>query len=281
MFQDPNPKVSHIVGIDLAWRAERNPSAIAVGRLDGKSIEIIQVHKGVVGLNNIIRLIDEMGEFVGKIEGVAIDASLIINNVSGQRECETLITRSYGGRKAGCHSSNLTLYPDPDSVKLANALSERGHQHLSSPGQQSTDNKWMIECYPHPALIEIFELPERLLYKKGRVDQKRTGQVNLAQLLRELAYSTKMALSLAPSLHYLLDESTILKNKGRALKEHEDALDSIVCAYIGALYSLQPDEKVFGDSQNGYIYVPQGPSLNEKLSWLGKLVLFQSFFSHK
>lgn len=275
MSQDPNLQISYIIGIDLAWRAERNPSAIAVARLDGRSIEITEVHKGVVGLSNIIAIIDQVSDLGGKVVGVAVDASLIINNVSGQRECEKLITRRYGGRKAGCHASNLTLYPDPDSVRLANALSERGHQHLSAGSQ------WMIECYPHPALIEIFELPERLLYKKGTVDQKRAGQVNLAQLLRELALSTKMTLSLDPSVHYLLDENTILNNKGRALKEHEDALDSIVCAYIGALYSLEPTEKVFGDSQNGYIYVPQGPSLNEKLSWLGKLVLFQSFFKNK
>jgi len=268
---------STIIGIDLAWQSERNPSAIAIGKLEALSFEITQVHKGVIGLDQILGVIDQVSNRSGGIEGIAIDASLIINNISGQRDCEKAITRTYGGRKAGCHASNLTLYPDPDSVKLAQALANRGYEHLSNPGKQGSRGKWMLECYPHPALIEFFELPERLLYKKGRVDQKRAGQVNLAQLLRELNRSSKMQLTISPDLHYFLDESVILANKGRALKEHEDALDSIVCAYIGALYTLQPTDKVFGDLQNGYIYVPQGPSLEQKLSWLEKLVLFQSF----
>jgi predicted RNase H-like nuclease len=136
----------------------------------------------------------------------------------------------------------------------------------------------MIEVYPHPALIEMFELPERLLYKKGRVDQKRTGQVNLAQLLRALSQSSTMALALSAENQYLLDEATILANRGSALKQHEDALDSIVCAYIGALYTLQPSSKVFGDAKDGYIYVPEGPALEERLAWIDKLTLFQSFF---
>ena len=104
---------STIVGVDLAWQSERNPSAIAVGSLNGHKLQISQVHKGVIGLDNIAKLIDGLGE----IDGIAIDASLIINNVSGQRACENAISRTYGGRKAGCHASNLTLYPEPDSVR--------------------------------------------------------------------------------------------------------------------------------------------------------------------
>ena len=271
-------KLSHVIGIDLAWNCERNASAIAVGRLDGRSLKITEVHKGVIGLDQILVVIDMMVKELGDIVGVAIDASLIINNQKGQRECEKQITRRYGGRKAGCHASNLTLYPDPDSVRLANALYERGHRHLLAPELTSSSRKWMIECYPHPALIEMFQLPERLLYKKGRVDQKRAGQVNLAQLLRELSLSQKMALELINDVPELLDEQNILRNRGKDLKENEDALDSIVCAYIGALYTVQSNHEVFGDKLNGYIYVPQGPVLNEKLGWLDKLVLFQSFF---
>ena len=141
-------------------------------------------------------------------------------------------------------------------------------------------DRWLIECYPHPALIEIFELPERLLYKKGRVDQKRTGQINLAQLLRELARSTRLSLTFAPEVQYLLDENIILGNKGRGLQAHEDALDAMVCAYIGGLYCQQPNQEVFGDRSEGYIYVPQGPALAEKLAWIERLTLFQSLF-HK
>ena len=41
------------------------------------------------------------------------------------------------------------------------------------------------------------------------------------------------------------------------LKQNEDALDSIVCAYIGALYAIMAPHKSFGNTDTGYIYVPQ------------------------
>ena len=119
-----------LAGVDLAWQGEHNPSAI---------------------VEQLTKQAD--------LQGIAIDAPLIINNETGQRQCEKALSRDYGGRKASCHTSNKRLYPDALSVKLSSILYTQGFEHLAT-------SKWQIECYPHPAIIECFALPERLAYKK-------------------------------------------------------------------------------------------------------------------
>jgi predicted RNase H-like nuclease len=159
--------------------------------------------------------------------------------------------------KASCHASNLGLYPDAASSRLADMLSAAGYEHLGAPSR----GKWQIECYPHPAIIELFGLPERLLYKKGSVGEKRAGQVQLARYLQALGSSQVLPLRLGSSLAAVVDEATILARRGKALKRNEDALDAIICTYIGALYARGAPCHCFGSAADGYIYVPAQPCL--------------------
>jgi predicted RNase H-like nuclease len=88
MTEIVKPETSYIIGVDLAWQSEKNSSAVAISKLENNALEIVQVEKRVVGLDNIVALVDQWVESDCKIAGVAIDASLIINNLTGQRECE-------------------------------------------------------------------------------------------------------------------------------------------------------------------------------------------------
>ncbi|MEZ8826964.1 DUF429 domain-containing protein [Vibrio amylolyticus] len=179
-----------------------------------------------------------------------MDAPLIIENPTGQRECEKALSRDYGSRKASCHPSNQSLYPNALSVNLASALKERGLQHLAQ-------KSWMIECYPHPSIIECFDLSERHAYKKGRVADKKQGQVALAGYLLQLEHSNVLALKIPKELKVLLSEAYIQSLKGQALKSNEDALDAIICLYIAGLYQMRVPGKTYGDIERGYIWVPQ------------------------
>ena len=110
MTEIVKPETSYIIGVDLAWQSEKNSSAVAISKLENNALEIVQVEKRVVGLDNIVALVDQWVESDCKIAGVAIDASLIINNLTGQRECEKLITKTYGGRKAAKRLRNHHRY---------------------------------------------------------------------------------------------------------------------------------------------------------------------------
>ncbi|MCG7985636.1 MAG: DUF429 domain-containing protein [Candidatus Thiodiazotropha lotti] len=239
-----------LLGVDLAWHSDRNPTALASGELvDG----VLKLQSIDVALFPVNQLMNHLRDIDG-LTGVAIDASLIIPNQHGQRPCEKALSRVYGSRGAACHASNTTLYPQADSVALSRQLSRRGFQHL---GQA----KWQIECYPHPAIIELFELERRLLYKKGPVAQKRAGQKQLAELIGRLINSPVLPLEIDSDLHSYFDPEEIDQCTGRSLKANEDALDAVICLYIAGLYALNTPGLVFGDVEAGYIWVPQGRKL--------------------
>ncbi|MEO0574003.1 MAG: DUF429 domain-containing protein [Pseudomonadota bacterium] len=244
-----------LAGIDLAWRPDRNPSAIAIGVVMGKHLHVERVHGSVRSLEAIVQIVHREPS----ITGVAIDAPLIIHNQHGKRECESELTRVYGGRKAGCHSANLTLYPASATVQLSQALLTSGYQHLDRT------NRWQIECYPHPAIIELFGLPERLAYKKGNVAQKRAGQIRLAELLQTLSsQDARLRVTYDASTARLFDPKVTVALRGQALKDNEDALDAIVCLIIAAHYAAATPCTTFGSMNGGYIVVPT-PNVADQL----------------
>ncbi|AKG53304.1 hypothetical protein DGWBC_0626 [Dehalogenimonas sp. WBC-2] len=236
-----------LAGIDLAWNPDKNTTAISIGDCDGNIISLSKIFPAVHGLDAIKSVLNsESG-----LSGVAIDASLIVTNESGQRECERLIGEQYGSRGASCHSTN-TKRINEASRMLSSYLSYKGFTH----GRSDSSGKFQIECYPHPALIEIFELNERLCYKKGSVQQKKDGQKDLARRLNLLQNSDVIKLDIRENCSHYFNPTHIQSLAGHGLKVNEDVLDSVVCLYTCALYSMGLP-CIFGSLSEGYIYVPQ------------------------
>ncbi|MCG8427711.1 MAG: DUF429 domain-containing protein [Chromatiales bacterium] len=236
-----------LAGVDLAWQSNKNPTALAWGVLHDGQLHVEQVRESIVGLPAIHKALTSIEGLVG----IAIDASLIIPNQRGFRNCEREIASVYGSRGAGCHPTNLSLYPDADSVRLSRMLVESGFDHLQG-------KFWQIECYPHPALIEVFGLEQRLKYKRGSVAEKRAGQQRLAELLRQLTKSSVLALKLTTSVAHIIDQERIAGLRGEVIKQNENALDALVCLYIAGLYAIGRRGRLFGDKEAGYIWIPSG-----------------------
>jgi predicted RNase H-like nuclease len=236
-----------LIGVDPAWKPENNGSAVAVGRLNGAMLEVEHIHGALFGLSRIAATI-----LAAEPHGIAIDGPLIIENQTGRRACEKALSKVYASKHAGCHTTNRTLYPDAAVVALSRQLEHAGYRHL---GAAHTD-RFQIEMYPHPALIEMFDLPHRLLYKKGNVDSKRGGQVVLASLLRRLERSSVLELKVPVAFDAFLQPSTIMQLRGDALKANEDALDSLICLYVCGLYAIGASMRLFGDALDGYVVVP-------------------------
>jgi predicted RNase H-like nuclease len=249
---DASGVTGRIVGVDLAWSTEKNGSGLAFGDLDPDGLTVSEVIGGVVGLNQVQSLILENGP----LRGVAIDAPLIIENETGARPCELALSNAYGSRWAGCHASNQTRYPNAPSVRLSRWLASNGFRHL---GQE---NRWQIEVYPHPALIEIFGLEKRLAYKKGTLAQRRAGQVRLTGLLTSLATDRKLPMKISGAIADRFTADYVRALPAGCLKTNEDMLDAVVCCYIGARFALGMTHRIFGTTSTGYIVVPVGGEIS-------------------
>lgn len=244
------PQASFI-GIDLAWLSNKNPSggAVLVGDRDGAELSAIDgLLPSLAAVSAFIHT-NERAECI-----VAIDAPLVIPNDTGQRACETLIGREYGARHASCHTSNRARYPESASVALALALGQRGYVHAPDGGT----SRIMMEVYPHPALIEMFNLPTILRYKKGSSAMRASGLETLQGFIASLAEAT-------PPLRAndLLGDLLSMNPRvlaGATRKALEDQLDAVICSYIAFHFWYWKWERTrcFGTSQSGYIVVPSG-----------------------
>ena len=194
----------------------------------------------------IIKLIEKYNPI-----GISIDASLIINNKTGFRNCEIELNKMYRSKYAGCYPTNLNLYPNSFSVQL--------YENLKSMHYKMYPNsKWIIECYPHASIIELFNLNKRLLYKKGSITTKKEGQILLAKLIKELSTNPILKLNIKPQLKTTILNSNYIKQlKGQQLKDNEDALDSIICLYTCALLANNQSGIFFGNKNSGLVWVPK------------------------
>jgi predicted RNase H-like nuclease len=142
------------IGIDLAWQSDRNHSGGAVLEGDQSAVTLREVSSGLGTLADVEVFIDRNA---GSDTVVAVDAPLVIENLDGQRPCETEIGRRFGAADASAHTSNLKLYPNARSVQFAQDLESRGFLHCPRPHAPTLGRRWFFEVYPHPAHVVLFD----------------------------------------------------------------------------------------------------------------------------
>ncbi len=236
---------AHAFGIDLAW-STRHPSGVCA--LDPAGRVVAEGWLG--GDDEIVAWIAD--HLVPGPAVAAIDAPLHVPNEDGRRPCENEVARVYGGRRAGPHSSNRSLFLRVHGrvrgEDLAGRLAELGFGDPWSGAERT-----LVEVYPHPGLIEVFGLQARLAYKakRGRsVADRRAGLRRLAELVASLADAEPQLL--APRLE--IGDGL----RGAGLKAAEDLLDARFCAWVAARWRAAGADgfTVYGDEAGGHIAVP-------------------------
>lgn len=172
------------IGIDLAWKSERNPSGAAIlkGSRDGADLQTLET------LHSMAEVTDFVRSNATASTVVAIDAPLIILNKTGQRACETEVGRRYGNRDASCHTSNMKLYPDAASVALAAALVADGFVHPKEPDMEPS-GRIVFEVYPRAAMVALWDLKKSIKYKKGTLGTRRIGLRTVRNYLNDLSHA--------------------------------------------------------------------------------------------
>jgi predicted RNase H-like nuclease len=234
------------LGVDLAW-SDRNPSGVCALDAAGRVID-----------EQLLETDDQIVDWIaGLVDGpatVGIDAPLLVPNETGRRSCENELARVYGGRRAGPHSSNRSLflgrYGRIRGEDLAVRLAALGFR-----GPWSGGDRTLLEVYPHPALIEAFGLGERLRYKSKPglgPEGRRAGLRILAGLLAVLSAADP------PLRGGEVDVPAGARGKGA--KAIEDRLDARVAAWVAAVWARHGTNRIrlFGTAGGGHIAVPVG-----------------------
>ncbi len=240
------------IGIDLAW-SPKNQTGIAV--LEGDKKRASLKHVSCVQTDEeILAVVKQYAALAPAF--VAIDAPLIVSNKTGRRLAEALVAKQFAKYHAGAHPSNRTRFAawgGPRGETVSKLLEKAGFSHKPNARKHELSNVF-FEVYPHPAMIVLFGLQTVIPYKaKPKRDYllRWNAFEHYQQHMKKLEHKK-------PSLHIgsFLD-ARVRNLKGKALKNYEDQLDGIFCAYL-AYYAWQFPEKcvVLGNMKQGYILTP-------------------------
>jgi predicted RNase H-like nuclease len=242
------------LGIDLGWQSQ--PSGLCCLEWQDASLRLLDLRR----LEEIPAVLSWVDEWVppGISGGVAVDAPTLIANATGMRLCDRLTHKHFGKYHAGCYPANLGLAFAARTVAFGRSLEARGFAHapemvVRSPG------RFQIEVFPHPATIELFRLERILKYKKGILAERRQALIQLRDYIVEVFPRLEPPVDLAGF-------QPEVPTRGADLKDLEDRLDSLICAYVAAHWWYWGIDRnwVLGDEiaaearVSGYIIVPRG-----------------------
>lgn len=238
----------YFVGVDLAW-SDNNQTGVAIIRGDELVMvgtvktdqEIVRAITGIVGRKPCM---------------VAIDAPLVVPNDEGSRAAEKAINKAFRQYEAGAHPANRSwLTKSSGRVRgedLVQQLADVGILHdPHAPGKKT---RACFEVYPHPATVVLFGLDKTLKYKPR---QNRSYQERW-QAFEEYQRHLK---ELPVDFGDVLDQD-VRELRASALKDYEDRLDAMLCAYVARYAHTNPDDVgIYGSLQEGYILTPKHHSL--------------------
>ncbi|MBD2296765.1 DUF429 domain-containing protein [Anabaena sphaerica FACHB-251] len=239
------------IGIDLGWKSQ--PSGLCYLELIDGKLQLLDLDRQDA-IADILTWIDN----TIKLEEsaiIAVDAPTLIPNAIGSRLPDKLSHKYFGKYHAGCYPANQNLAFAERTINFGLELESRGFVHAPCIEPQKP-GRYQIEVFPHPAIVNLFQLERILKYKKGKIRDRRL------ELIKLYNYIIDILPSLSPPLRSLRlcgSFPSEIPNTGAALKEIEDKLDSLICAYVAAYWWFWGTEKnlVLGDLSTGYIVVPQ------------------------
>jgi len=250
------------VGIDLAW-STRNGSGITVLQGDRKGVELVSSDV----LLSDEDIINYLRKHVGSDDAlISIDAPLIVPNENGRRLAEDVVGRLFRKYNAGAHPANRTRLSSWTGTirgeELTALLEKEGFEHNPFIERYEKSRK-LFEVYPHPSIVVLFNLDKILQYK---AKPKRDYEFRWAEFEK---YQKHLSNLPGLTLPRAIIGQNVRQLKGKALKNYEDRLDSILCAYISYYAWINPDKcAVLGNMKKGYIMTPIFEHMGEQLKSL-------------
>jgi predicted RNase H-like nuclease len=238
------------IGIDFGWKSQ--PSGLCCLELKNGKLQILDLDRQD-SIADIFTWMEKMSA-IDEPAMVAVDAPTLIPNPTGSRLPDKLTHKYFGKYHAGCYPANRNLPFSDRTLKFGLQLESFGFLHAPTIEPQKL-GRYQIEVFPHPAIVNLFNLERILKYKKGLLNQRRLELIKLLDYILDILPIQEPALSCL-SLQRFIPE---IPHPGKALKETEDKLDSLICAYVGAYWWYWGIQRnlVLGNLDTGYIVIPQ------------------------
>jgi predicted RNase H-like nuclease len=239
-----DPMDCAVLGIDAAW-TPANPSGVAlITRIDGRTTVVrakpsfaafVAVPDDDTAQSQSVTLADVLRtarrQAKAPLMCVAMDIPLSRRRIHKRRAADSAISTAFGAMKCAAHTPSASR-PGAWGRTLQGAAEKAGYQLRVAgdpPGLPRTRS--LIEVYPHPALLRLCGVPERLKYKDKasftEAERRQAFRAIVDALVREM--DDVSADSLIPG-----------KNANRRQwKACEEALDALVCGWIGLEYLSQ------------------------------------------
>lgn len=251
----PLPQTVYL-GLDLAW-SERNPSGLAICAGTPAGARLLQPPSRLLTNETIVQTIRVA---IGDAPAIlAVDAPLIVPNETGRRVAEAQLAAAFRRYDAGPHPANRRLLQRYGGVRgetLIAALAADGFVYVPAI-EAGMSGRFIVEVFPHPATVVLFQLPRILKYKArpGRSPGERRRELGCyVALLRGLASSDPPLFG----VERLWSEIDVDRLGHNAFKALEDEADALLCAYIG-LYGHRWGAarcRSFGTADGGAIFTP-------------------------
>jgi predicted RNase H-like nuclease len=263
-----------VLGIDAAW-TESRPSGVALVKKSGPTWTCVGVapsYEAFLALPQGV-MVDWEGTFRGSkpdpcalleaakrllmgetVSVVTVDMPVSLRLVNGRREADNAISKEFGKQHCGTHTPSAHR-PGRIGERLTKGFEDEGYP-LAVKGNCENMVRRLVEAYPHPALLALLNANDRIPYKVAKTGKYWKGvslEKRIQNLLEQHAKIIKALSEQIAGIPMELPHHESIKSLS-GLKPYEDALDALVCAWVGIKY-LRDEAKPYGN-ENAAIWVP-------------------------
>jgi predicted RNase H-like nuclease len=262
-----------ILGIDAAW-TEKQPSGVALIAKQNGRWTVCAVAPSYAAFIALSRgtPVDWNARHIGsapdpthlieannlllpgfRLNVVAVDMPMATVPIRGRREADNAISRAFWKQHCGVHSPSEDR-PGRIGSSLVDGFTRQGSR-LSCAGMLcSSSDSHLIEVYPHPALVALTGASERLKYKVSKARKFWPDFSPEQRRERVISEFERIEARLLEKIDGIALPPVPPNSPTHVLKAREDALDALVCAWVGMQYRAGL-ATAFGD-ETAAIWIP-------------------------
>jgi predicted RNase H-like nuclease len=244
-----------ILGLDAAWTPHRATGCAVIAGSSGSwtCLAACSSYEDFFRQSRSLSALEAAAALAGSApDVVSVDMPLAKTAIAARRTCDNALSRAFAASGLGVHSSTPER-PGRVSTVLMETLTNAGYD-LAVDGVAPASRQ-VIEVYPHIAVMHLTGASYRVPYKVARAAKYWPGETPAARRRKLRAEHARILSALQERVAGISLELPPESAGPTQLKRFEDALDGVICAWIGALY-LEGNCRSYGDA-TAAIWVPE------------------------